>query len=220
MARSFSTPALINLFAVNGLDSTYEAVKLDIALHFKRFVSLNLEDLEATCDTYTRCLKSVTSNAATPSAAAATSLPPPPVPDHSAPAEEANWRAVQANLLKAADVCPLCIRPHPFTNCDKCLHAGYIVVHDPEKAKIDLKASRENRGRRRKPAASASAASVPSMPSTAYPSPSPAPSLTTQPPDDGEDASALVAAAVHVMEDGYDSLSDNEEGLLEHPGMV
>ena len=116
------------------------------------------------------------------------------------------------------DVCPLCIRPHPFTSCDQCLYAGYVVVHDPEKAKIGLKASR---GRQRKPTASAIAASVPSIPSTASPSPSTASPLPPpQPPGDGEDASVLIAAAVHVIEDGYDSLSDNEEGLLEHPGVV
>ena len=226
-------PALINLFAVNGLNSHYEAVTIDIALHPERFVSLDLDELETTCRAYAKTLAMVTSATTVSSAAAATPLPPPPATTPPASAVEADWQVVKANLANAATTCPLCIRAHAFTNCDKCHAAGYIVIHDPVQAAEKLKASRalahQRRHRHHRPTASASATSLLTLlpptapaPSTTAPPLPPTPSTTSPPPspppDNDEDASALVAAAVHIMDVSYEELSDNENDLVEHPG--
>ena len=202
-------PALVNLFAVHGLNNNYAAVKMDIAVHPQRFVSLDLDELERTCNTYTRTLQAVTSDAVIPSAAAATPAPPPPPAPDQTPTPTYPPKAhhplgrLKAVLRAAKTTCPVCFHPHPFTQCFVCLGAGYVTEHDPEKAKEQLKA--QGKPPRRKPAAAASATSVHQTPACPPPPP---------PSDDDKDASAIAASAFHITD--YDSLSDDEGGLLDH----
>ena len=113
-----------------------------------------------------------------------------------------------------------------------------MTVHDPEKAAAQIKAqdkeqadarkaADKDRPGRRRQAASASATSVhpPSISALPTPAPAPAPPPATAPPpnqppdsDDDEDAAAI-AGAVYIMEAEYDSLSDDETGLCEHPAI-
>ena len=64
-------PILVTLFAVRGLDSAYEAVKHDLAVHSENYTDLTLDNLERRCLTFVNATQKLQSDAAIPTAAAA-----------------------------------------------------------------------------------------------------------------------------------------------------
>ena len=95
------------------------------------------------------------------------------------------------------------------------LHTIYVIEYNPEKAR-ELYSALNLHGNRKDP--SASHVSLPTS-STALP---PSLAATLLPPssdasDTSENRSIFAAALTYTVDKEYDSLSDNEEGLLEHP---
>ena len=123
-------------------------------------------------------------------------------------------------MKTATSICPFCHQKHSIIDCGYILRAGFVIEYNPEKARETYSALNlypDSKG----PAASA--VSMP-MSSTVLP-PSLAATLPPPPGDESDtsvDRSIFASALTFTMDREYDEyaeLSDNEEGLCEHPGI-
>ena len=135
-------PILVTLIAVRGLDSSYEAVKHDLSVQSDKYANLDLETLETRCETFASAAKTVQSDAAIPTAAAAVttntrtrSRGQVPTNPNYPPQERVTHTQVMTQLGKGKTECPLCFNIHPFIKCSKAIEAGYVVKYNPPKAR-------------------------------------------------------------------------------------
>ena len=224
-------PVLVNLFAVKGLSAEYAEIKRAISLHPEDFSSITLDALELRCNIYTRTTQSLDTNTPSPAAAAATpSLPPPPPTASTTPDPSATLpRETLATRMKSAtSICPLCHQKHSILDCGYILRAGFVIEYNPEKARETYSALNlhGNRKAPSDPDSKGPAASAVFMPMSSTILPPSLAATLPPPPSDASDASVdrsiFAAALTYTMDreyDAYEELSDNEEGLCEHPGI-
>ena len=151
-------PILITLIAVRGLDSSYEAVKHDLSVQSDKYANLDLETLETRCETFASTAKTVQSDAAIPTTAAAVttntrtrSRDQARTNPNYLPEKGISRHHVMKQLAKADTECPLCFHDHGFVKCSKALGSGYVVKHDPTKAKVASTHLIQDRTGRRRP---------------------------------------------------------------------
>ena len=225
---------LVLLCVIRGLDARYQSAKDDLKINADKYQDMILKKLADVCNAFKSLSTSISTNAATPAASGATTTPPVAVPNSRPTNEE-----IKARLAAADTVCPHCLIRHPYIDCKKCLAAGFIIEHNPEKAKkklTELNSKHNNKKKSGKtPSASRAAAPPPAPPPALVPQASPSPpppsppllqtpaenEVATEVPveiEEDEDASVL-AAAVYTVMSATDTLSDDEGSLVEHDGI-
>ena len=173
------------LCVIRGLDWRYKSVKDDLKINADKYQDMTLEALADVCNAFVSI--STTISAKTPAASGATTTPPAtdqPPPSNRRPSNE-QVRAGQAAVDK---VCPHCIIRHPYIDCRKCLQAGYLIEHNPEKTEakiVELNKSRNKKKSGKTPSASRAAAPPPAPPPAPVPRPLPHHLLPHPPPDSG-----------------------------------
>ena len=132
---------LVVLCAIRGLDARYTRVKDDLKLNPAKFATMTLESLVTTCNSFVNIGVTIAADTTNPAASGVTTTPdaattdrnqPPPLPQRPSNAQ------IKTRLAEANTTCPICLIRHPYPQCRKCLKEGWVVEHDPVKAKAKL----------------------------------------------------------------------------------